>query len=41
MSNPEIGGREPIVVEVEAGKIYWWCACAAPSTSRFATGRTK
>jgi CDGSH-type Zn-finger protein len=27
MSDPEIGGREPIAVEVEAGKIYWWCGC--------------
>jgi len=26
MTNPEIG-REPIAVEVEAVKIYWWCAC--------------
>ena len=24
---PEIGGRQPIAVEVEAGKSYWWCAC--------------
>jgi CDGSH-type Zn-finger protein len=27
MSDPEVGGRAPIAVEVEAGKIYWWCAC--------------
>ena len=23
---PEIGGRRPIPVNVEAGKSYWWCA---------------
>jgi hypothetical protein len=24
---PEIGGREPIVVDVVAGESYWWCCC--------------
>ena len=24
---PEIAGRAPLPVEVEAGKSYWWCAC--------------
>ena len=24
---PEIGGRRPLPVNVEAGKSYWWCAC--------------
>ena len=27
MSEPEIGGRAPIPVEVTAGETYWWCAC--------------
>ena len=26
-SEPEIGGRAPIPVEVVAGESYWWCAC--------------
>jgi hypothetical protein len=24
---PEIGGTEPIVVDVVAGETYWWCRC--------------
>jgi CDGSH iron-sulfur domain-containing protein 3 len=35
MSDPEIGGREPIAVEVEAGKIYWWCACGSSKHQPF------
>ncbi len=41
MSEPEIGGREPITVEVEAGKSYWWCRAAARRASRSATARTR
>ena len=26
---PEIGGRAPLPIEVEAGKTYWWCALRA------------
>ena len=29
---PEIGGRKPIPVAVEAGKSYWWCACGRSTT---------
>jgi hypothetical protein len=29
---PEIGGRAPLAVDVEAGKSYWWCACAVAKT---------
>ena len=28
---PQIGGREPILVEVAAGESYWWCRIAANS----------
>jgi CDGSH-type Zn-finger protein len=39
MSNtPAIGGREPIRVEVEAGKSYWWCACGLSKTQPFCDG---
>ena len=37
----EIGGREPIAVEVEAGETYWWCAAGAPRASRSATARIR
>jgi CDGSH-type Zn-finger protein len=38
MSEPEIGGREPIAIEVEAGKIYWWCACGLSKRQPFCDG---
>ena len=41
MSEPEIGGREPIAVEVEAGKIYWWCACGRSKRQPFCDGSHK
>ena len=41
MSEPEIGGRAPIAVEVEAGKSYWWCACRRSKTQPFCDGSHK
>ena len=41
MSEPEIGGRAPIAVEVEAGKSYWWCACGRSKTQPFCDGSHK
>jgi CDGSH-type Zn-finger protein len=41
MSEPEIGGRAPIPVEVEAGKSYWWCACGRSKTQPFCDGSHK
>ena len=38
---PEIGGRKPIAVEVEAGKSYWWCACGRSKTQPFCDGSHK
>jgi CDGSH-type Zn-finger protein len=38
---PEIGGRQPIPVEVEAGKSYWWCACGRSQTQPFCDGSHK
>jgi CDGSH-type Zn-finger protein len=41
MSEPDIGGRAPIPVEVEAGKSYWWCACGRSKTQPFCDGSHK
>lgn len=41
ISEPEIGGRAPIPVEVEAGKTYWWCACGRSKTQPFCDGSHK
>ena len=38
---PEIGGRAPIAIEVEAGKSYWWCACGRSKTQPFCDGSHK
>ena len=35
---PEIGGRKPIPVKVEAGKSYWWCACGRSKAQPFCDG---
>ena len=41
MSEPDIGGRAPIAIEVEAGKSYWWCACGRSKTQPFYDGSHK
>ena len=38
---PEIGGRAPITVDVEAGKSYWWCACGLSKKQPFCDGSHK
>jgi CDGSH-type Zn-finger protein len=38
MSNAIIAGKEPIAVEVEAGKDYWWCSCGKSATQPFCDG---
>ena len=35
---PEIGGRQPLAVDVEAGKSYWWCACGRSKSQPFCDG---
>ena len=37
----EIGGRQPIAIEVEAGKSYWWCVCGRSKTQPFCDGSHK
>jgi CDGSH-type Zn-finger protein len=41
INEPEIGGRAPIAVEVEADKSYWWCACGRSNTQPFCDGSHK
>jgi len=41
MTEPEIGGRAPIAIEVEAGNSYWWCACGRSRTQPFCDGSHK
>jgi CDGSH-type Zn-finger protein len=38
---PEIGGRKPIPIDVEAGKSYWWCACGRSKSQPFCDGSHK
>ena len=38
---PEIGGRRPLPVNVEAGKRYWWCACGRSKSQPFCDGSHK
>jgi CDGSH-type Zn-finger protein len=38
MSEPEIGGREPVTVDVKAGETYWWCRCGRSQTQPFCDG---
>jgi CDGSH-type Zn-finger protein len=38
MSEPQIGGREPVTVDVKAGETYWWCRCGRSQTQPFCDG---
>lgn len=36
-----IAQKSPFVVQVEAGKSYWWCACGKSATQPFCDGSHK
>jgi CDGSH-type Zn-finger protein len=36
-----VAGREPIGVEVKAGRDYWWCACGRSKNQPFCDGSHK
>jgi CDGSH-type Zn-finger protein len=38
MSDPEIGGREPVTVDVVEGETYWWCRCGRSKDQPFCDG---
>ena len=38
---PEIGGRKPMVINAEAGKSYWWCACGRSKSQPLCDGSHK
>ena len=40
-AEPEIGGRRPLGINVEAGKSYWWCACGKSQKQPFCDGSHK
>ena len=35
---PIVAGRQPIMVEVEPGQSYWWCACGRSKSQPFCDG---
>ena len=41
MSEPQIGGRRPLPINVVAGESYWWCACGRSKSQPFCDGSHK
>ena len=41
MTNAHIAGNEPIAVEVEDGKSYFWCSCGQSANQPFCDGSHK
>ncbi|SEB10632.1 Iron-binding zinc finger CDGSH type [Thiothrix caldifontis] len=41
MSAPVIAQKKPCVVELEAGKSYWWCSCGRSANQPFCDGSHK
>ncbi len=41
MSEPTVAGTAPIMIEVEAGKSYWWCSCGKSAKQPFCDGSHK
>jgi CDGSH-type Zn-finger protein len=38
VAEPDIAGRAPIAVDVEAGKTYFWCSCGRSVNQPFCSG---
>ncbi len=41
MSDPVIAQKEPVAMDVQAGKSYWWCACGKSQKQPFCDGSHK
>lgn len=41
MTEPVIAGRKPVLISVEAGKSYFWCACGRSENQPFCDGSHK
>ena len=41
MDQPKIAAKEPVPVELEAGKTYAWCACGSSTNQPFCDGAHK
>ncbi len=41
MPKPVIAARQPVAVQLEAGKTYWWCTCGRSRTQPFCDGSHK
>ena len=41
MNNAQVAGKEPIPVEVEEGKSYFWCSCGQSKNQPFCDGSHK
>jgi CDGSH iron-sulfur domain-containing protein 3 len=41
MSSPSIAQKAPYLIEVEAGKTYYWCSCGLSQEQPFCDGSHK
>jgi CDGSH-type Zn-finger protein len=41
MEQAKIAGTQPIAVELDKGKEYWWCACGRSASQPFCDGSHK
>lgn len=41
MTEPVIAQKKPLILELEEGKEYWWCACGRSAKQPFCDGSHK